>query len=146
MPMCEPHRLTATTRHLDLNFVIHHLRLRLVLPAVVAVLAAVSAVPALAAEAPPPAAEIVRGAASLPQEGTQESTHRVEPGLIWTLVGVGIGAAVFGSLYLFKRHIGAFPKNPAWVAPISVMPSSTFPDEDTFGDAAGGAHHAPAHH
>lgn len=53
---------------------------------------------------------------------------------IWTAVGVTIGGVVLGTFYLLKRRMGGFPENPPWVAPITIMESKDFPDEDTFGD------------
>ncbi|MCC6382113.1 MAG: hypothetical protein IT304_06355 [Dehalococcoidia bacterium] len=58
----------------------------------------------------------------------------VVPGAVWTVVGIAIFAVVFGMFYLFKRRIGGFPRNPRWVAPITVMPSREFPDEGDYGD------------
>jgi hypothetical protein len=75
------------------------------------------------------------------QEGEEEDENDVVPVAVWTTVGVVAGAVVFGVLYLFKRRIGGFPKNPSWVAPISIERSETFPDEGDFGDVAPGAHH-----
>lgn len=73
--------------------------------------------------------------------------------VIWMFAGVLGGALVLGILYLLKRRVGAFPKNPEWVAPITIMPSSELPgDDDTHeahveehGDAHGGHAPAPAH-
>ncbi len=93
----------------------------------------------LAAAAPAMAQE--GGAAG--DGGTDVSTT-----VIWSLVGVGIFAVVLGCLYLFKRQIGGFPENPAWVAPISIQRASELPSEpdahghDDHGDSHG---HAPAH-
>lgn len=67
---------------------------------------------------------------------------------IWALVSIAGGAIVLGVLYLFKRKIGGFPENPAWVAPISIMPSRELPGDDgnAFGQAeADHGSHAPAH-
>src|SRR5512135_1419046 len=74
--------------------------------------------------------------------------HDVVPMLIWMFVGVGGSALVLGTLYLFKRRVGAFPKNPTWVAPIAIMrasdlPGDSDPHEATSDDAHGG--HAAAH-
>lgn len=69
--------------------------------------------------------------------------------LLWSIGGIGAGAVVMGTLYLFKRKIGGFPKNPTWVAPITIMPSRENPTDETWGagDAAHG-HSDPqgAHH
>jgi hypothetical protein len=66
---------------------------------------------------------------------------------IWSLVSIAGGGALLGVLYLFKRKIGAFPENPTWVAPITIMPASELPGDDDahgHGDADHG-NHAPAH-
>jgi hypothetical protein len=67
---------------------------------------------------------------------------------LWSLIGVTIFGGALGVLYLFKRKVGAFPQNPTWVAPISVMLASDLPGDD--GDPHGAEHdahgsHAPAH-
>jgi len=66
---------------------------------------------------------------------------------IWSLVSIGAGATLLGVFYLFKRKIGAFPENPSWVAPITIMPASELPgDDDAHGHAdADHGTHAPAH-
>lgn len=65
---------------------------------------------------------------------------------IWSMVGIAGGAVVLGVLYLFKRKIGAFPENPSWVAPITIMPASQLPGDDNQGhEAVAADHHAPAH-
>lgn len=58
----------------------------------------------------------------------------VDPVVIWSLVGLGVFAAVMGALYYFKREVGGFPENPTWFAPITIMPSKDFPDEGDFGE------------
>ncbi len=68
----------------------------------------------------------------------------MEPILLWTIAGVGGGAVVFAGLYLLKRRLGGFPRNPAWVAPITVMRSRESPDETTFAGAVPGDH--DSHH
>jgi hypothetical protein len=65
--------------------------------------------------------------------------------VIWSVVGLGLFAAVGGALYYFKRQVGGFPENPTWVAPITIMPSKDFPDEGDYGDSAG-SHQAHAEH
>lgn len=65
---------------------------------------------------------------------------------IWSLIGVGIFAIALGILYLFKRQVGGFPENPAWVAPISIQRSRDLPSEpDAHGHDDHGDSHAPAH-
>jgi hypothetical protein len=49
---------------------------------------------------------------------------------VWSIAGVAIFAILLGVLYLFKRTVGGFPANPAWVAPISIMPASELPSDD----------------
>jgi hypothetical protein len=69
-----------------------------------------------------------------------EDEHDVVPVAVWTTAGVLAGAVIFAALYMFKRRIGGFPKNPTWTAPISIMRSETFPAEGDFGDAPADAH------
>src|SRR5674476_424864 len=64
------------------------------------------------------------------------SERAVEPMLIWMAAGVAVSAVLLGALYLFKRRIGAFPKNPTWTAPITIMRSSDLPGD---GDPHGAA-------
>ena len=54
----------------------------------------------------------------------------VEPALLWTVASVVGVSLVAGSLYLLKRRVGAFPSNPDWVAPISVMPAGENASEE----------------
>jgi len=107
------------------------LRVRLVS---VAVAAALAVLPAVASAAP-------NG-----QVGGSE--RAVEPMLIWMAIGVAISAVCLGALYLFKRRIGAFPENPTWTAPITIMRSSDLPgDGDAHGHGAGAAdQHGAAGH
>ena len=67
-------------------------------------------------------------------------TIDVVPVTLWTLAAVAGLCVVGGVFYLFKRRVGGFPKNPSWVAPISIMESRDFPDEGDFGDALPDAH------
>ncbi|MGE0602052.1 MAG: hypothetical protein AB7J35_21830 [Dehalococcoidia bacterium] len=66
---------------------------------------------------------------------------------IWSIVSIAGGSAILGVLYLFKRKVGAFPQNPSWVAPISIMPASELPGDDQELGHADMEHgsHAPAH-
>jgi hypothetical protein len=74
------------------------------------------------------------------QSGDEE--RDVAPMVIWSLVGIGVAVAVGGTFYLLKRRIGGFPANPSWVAPISIEPSSTFPEDYGNGPAnLDGPHH-----
>ncbi|HET7737580.1 MAG TPA: hypothetical protein VFK32_03315 [Tepidiformaceae bacterium] len=71
----------------------------------------------------------------------------VVPGLVWSSAGVAVAAVVLGTLYLFKKQIGGFPEHPEWTAPIEVMRSSGFPDENTYGESDGqDAHGHGSHH
>jgi hypothetical protein len=65
---------------------------------------------------------------------------------IWMMVGIAASAVVLGVLYLLKRRVGGFPKDPAWVAPISIQRSADLPGDDNAGHEAD-AHgsHATAH-
>jgi hypothetical protein len=109
----------------------NNLRVRLAITAVAAVLAALPAI-----------------ASAAPNSQVGGSERAVEPMLIWMAIGVTISAVCLGALYLFKRRIGAFPKNPAWTAPISIMRSSDLPgDRDPHGHGAGAAdQHGAAGH
>ncbi len=49
--------------------------------------------------------------------------------VLWTIAGAIIGAVIMAYLYLLKRGVGGFAENPDWVAPISIEPSSSFPEE-----------------
>lgn len=125
------------------------LRLRLALIAVAACIAVGSASAVIAAPAAPPNTGAPVAAA---QEAAGGSDHRIEPMVLWTVVGVGIGAIALGVLYLFKRQVGGFPQHPTWVAPITIMQSKDSPgDADSHeatapGDDHGhGAHPAAAH-
>lgn len=82
-----------------------------------------------------------------------EGGHATEPGsatsdvdaaLFWSIVGIVAGVIVMAGLYLVKRAVGGFPRNPSWVAPISVERSSTFLDDTKLGDFPGGS--SAAHH
>ena len=90
--------------------------------------------------------------AVLHQEGHGESTDSGSTGdvktrVTWMIVGI-VGASVaMGLLYLFKRRIGGFPKNPSWVAPITIMPSSELPgDVDSHAAESHGHQPAAGHH
>jgi len=66
---------------------------------------------------------------------------------LWSIASVAAGAVILGVLYTFKRKVGGFPENPAWVAPITIMPSRELPGDDNQGHEATAPHdaHAPAH-
>jgi hypothetical protein len=94
-------------------------------------------------------------ASAFAQESTAgtNSNSDVVPTLVWMALGVaGFGVALT-MCYFLKRRLGGFPKNPSWVAPISIRPSSDFPaDTDAHGAAAHDEHtpgapsHVPAGH
>ncbi len=99
--------------------------------------------PAMAAEPAPDAPVLtVR-----PREGEDES-HGEAAGpqsdirtvAVWTIAGTLIGGLALAILYLLKRRLGGFPKNPVWVAPITIMQSKDFPDEGYYGDTPADAH------
>ena len=58
------------------------------------------------------------------------STHDIVPMAIWAIVAVLVACLVGGIMYAFKRQIGAYPKHPTWVAPISIMLSRDLPGDD----------------
>ena len=129
--------MTAAPRHLHLAFEMKQLFLRAALLAVLATVAFAAVSPAAASEASREPAPIVRQ--WQPKAGGAPG-QSVEPILLWTIAGVGGGAVVFAGLYLLKRRLGGFPRNPAWVAPISILRSRDSADETTFGAAAPGGH------
>ncbi len=92
-------------------------------------LAIVGMVPAAAAMTDPATAT---GVAEAAQE-TNDNESSVWPMVTWSLVVIGAFCLLLGILYLFKRRIGGFPENPSWTAPITVMPASENPTEETFG-------------
>ena len=84
--------------------------------------------------------------AAFAQEATPGSSeHDVVPTLVWMALGVAVFAIVLAMLYFVKKAVGGFPKNPSWVAPISIRPSSDFPGDDASGHDAHGGAHASAH-
>ena len=72
---------------------------------------------------------------------------------IWSIAAIAGVAALLGVFYLFKRKVGGFPANPAWVAPIMIRPASDLPGDDDEphghghgeGHEAHESHAAPAH-
>jgi hypothetical protein len=114
------------------------MRLTIALFALASVIAVGAALPAAAAEAPAPPAPIVRTWEAM--DGEPQPQGRIEPMVLWTVSGIAIGCLVFGTFYLLKRRVGGFPKEPKWVAPISIMESKDFADEGTFGDSPAEAH------
>lgn len=100
----------------------------------VATLLAALAAPAAALAAQYEATGVAHAVATQEQPSDGGDDPLVDPVVIWSLVALGVFAAVMGSLYFFKRQVGGFPENPTWVAPITIMPSKDFPDEGDFGD------------
>lgn len=99
--------------------------------------------PAMAAE-PAPGAPVLTVRS---QEGEDDSHGEaagaqsdVRTVAVWTIAGTLIGGVALAVLYLLKRRLGGFPKNPAWVAPITIMQSKDFPGEGYYGDTPGDAH------
>ena len=77
---------------------------------------------------------------------TAIGTHAIEPMVLWSVAAIASGSLLLSVFYLLKRKVGGFPDHPAWVAPITIMPSKNFADEGTFGPGdspgeAGAAHH-----
>ena len=69
----------------------------------------------------------------------------IEPVAIWSFIVVLLACGAGGVFYLLKKRMGGFPANPAWTAPIEIMRSSTFPDENTYGDAPADHGHGGYH-
>lgn len=76
--------------------------------------------PATAASTTGQPAPIVREWDGFQVEGDRIA---VEEPITWTLVVMAAGAIIGATFYLLKRQVGAFPKDPDWVAPISIMPA-----------------------
>lgn len=74
-----------------------------------------------------------------------ETVGDVVPRVTWMLVGVAASAVVLSVLYLLKKRVGGFPKNPTWVAPITIMPSSQLPGDRDPHEADSEDGHHPAH-
>jgi hypothetical protein len=120
------------------------LSLQFALLAVFTLVALVAVSPAVATESPSEPVPIVRQWQPRPAEAGGAPGQRVEPVILWTITGVGVGVVVFGTLYLFKRRVGGFPEHPSWVAPITIMPSRESPDERTYGEVPPQGH-GPQH-
>jgi len=125
-----------------------HAKMRVFVP--VLTLAAVVAVSAGFLTAP--RAQALQGHDTVaPAAMAQEGEHPSEPSsgrdvdapVFWSIVGVIAGAVVMAGLYVVKRALGGFPKNPSWTAPISVERSSTFLDDTKLGDLPAGSHASP---
>ncbi|GBD24149.1 hypothetical protein HRbin29_01823 [bacterium HR29] len=70
--------------------------------------------------------------------GVSANTERI----LWSVLAIALAVPIAGVFYLLKKRLRAFPENPEWVAPISVMRSRDLPDEHTYegGEAAGTGH------
>ncbi|MEP7215379.1 MAG: hypothetical protein ABI782_03950 [Anaerolineaceae bacterium] len=68
------------------------------------------------------------------------------PPVVWMLCGVAGSVLMLSIFYLLKRRVGGFPANPAWVAPITIMPSSELPQDGAAPEhSATEDHYAPTH-
>jgi hypothetical protein len=124
--------LTAVVGSLDLGYM-HRSTLRaLVLVAALTVAFAAMA-PAFAMTAG--AHQTVDGAAVTPAQQFVPGDHDVKTVVLWTVAGTAAAAVVMGTLYTLKRRVGGFPRNPTWVAPITILRSADFPDDGTYGEA-----------
>ncbi len=77
------------------------------------------------------------------EQGADTATERrdgLDSVVIWSLAGLGIFALVLGAFYFFKRQVGGFPENPSWTAPITIMPSRDFADDEDFAAQSSVAH------
>ncbi len=111
---------------------------------VVASILALAAVAPAAASSPMEPIPIARSLRS--EEPSPSSGDDVSTRVLWTVVGVAAGGVAFSALYLLKRRIGAFPKDPVWIAPITIMPSRSFADEATFTGPLSEVDHSPTQH
>jgi hypothetical protein len=116
------------------------------------------ALPALSAAHPAAAMELPQPAGALTlrwQEGEGHAVGGEKPVDVehdsevltpttWAIVGTLVGGLFLSVFYLLKRRVGGFPRNPSWVAPITIMQSKDFPDEGYYGDVPADAH--GAHH
>ena len=122
----------------------HTAFLRIALLAAIAIASVASLGPAFAASSPVTPLGMLATGAEGPATGADSGTE-VEPVAIWSFVVVLLASAAGGVFYLLKKRMGGFPANPAWTAPIEIMRSSTFPDENTYGDVPAehghGGHH-----
>ena len=90
--------------------------------------AAAIALPAAAAERAREGMGAV-GANSVVMQVGSNPDNDIKTTVIWMFVGISLAAVTLGVFYLFKRRIGAFPKNPTWVAPITIMRSEDLPGD-----------------
>jgi hypothetical protein len=124
----------------------HRLSLRLA-PLLVAVVLCFSVFQAAAAASLAPLAgpQLTIENQHEPATTASESTTNIKKNVLWMFSGIGASAIVLTALYMLKRRVGAFPENPDWVAPITIMRSKDAPDEGAYGAVAGhdahGSHH-----
>lgn len=123
------------------------MRLRLAL--VVAALALATAAPAPVAAASADLSQTASVAAAQETGGHGETRDGGASGIsanteriLWSVLAVALAVPIGGVFYLLKKRLRAFPENPEWVAPISVMRSRDLPDERTYegSEAAGPGH------
>jgi hypothetical protein len=74
------------------------------------------------------------------QEAASAGSSVREP-IIWSVVTIAAGAIVAATLYLLKRQLGAFPANPDWIAPITIMPAGENAVEESDYPAPPAGHH-----
>ncbi len=79
------------------------------------------------------------------QHAASPTTDQFDERILWSLLAVALVVPAGGIFYLLKKRLGAFPENPEWVAPISIMRSRDLPDEHTYAGAEGAAD-AHGHH
>lgn len=123
------------------------MRIRLLAAAAAFAFALATVAPAAAAAAQPaqplPAvAAQDTGSHGASAESTSSGLSANTDRILWSLLAIALAVPLGGIFYLLKRRLGAFPEQPEWVAPISVMRSRDLPDERTYqgSDAAAGSH------
>ena len=75
------------------------------------------------------AAAATMPASAFAADGASAGNREVLPTVLWMSGGVAAFLLVLSVGYGLKRAIGAFPKNPTWIAPITIRPSSEFPGD-----------------
>ena len=123
----------------------NQLPLLVIVGLVASILALGAVLPVSAASTPAEPVPVVR-AFRADEKGTADAEQDVSKTVLWTVFGVAAGGLAFTTLYLLKRRVGGFPKDPSWIAPITIMPSHTFADESTFSGPGNAQDHSPGHH
>jgi len=122
------------------------MRIRLLAAAAAFALALAAVAPAAAAAQPAPPLPAVAaqdtGSHGASAESTSSGLSANTDRILWSLLAIALAVPLGGIFYLLKKRLGAFPEQPEWVAPISVMRSRDLPDERTYqgSDAAAGSH------